>query len=89
MYRLAEPELIEMAYAYEQGTMLRRPPSSAPAIFGDVIPEPSSLTIVTLSLIGSALLRPFRMLANRCGHERRRHFIKRDLALAVDYDPLG
>jgi amidase len=50
----AEPELIAIAYAYEQGTMLRRPPSSAPAIFGDVIPEPSSLTIVALSLIGLA-----------------------------------
>jgi amidase len=48
----AEPELIEMAYAYEQGTLLRRPPSSAPAIPGDVVPEPTSLAIVALALIG-------------------------------------
>ena len=33
----SEPTLIAMAYAYEQGTQMRRPPSSAPPIPGDFI----------------------------------------------------
>jgi hypothetical protein len=33
----SEGELIEMAYAYEQGTMRRRPPTSAPMIAGDYV----------------------------------------------------
>jgi amidase len=47
----SEPTLIEIAYAFEQGTRLRLPPASAPAIAGDLIPEPSAVILVSLALL--------------------------------------
>ncbi len=52
-----EPELIEIAYAFEQGTLLRLPPESAPAIEGDFVPEPSSLVTLFMGFVIVGLLR--------------------------------
>jgi amidase len=48
----SEPELIEMAFAYEQGTQFRVSPSTTPAILGDFVPEPESLRLVMLGAFG-------------------------------------
>ena len=58
----SEPELIELAYAYEQGTRLRRPPESTPPLPGDTITVPESdtataLAILALSGVGFRLYR--------------------------------
>ncbi len=51
----SEPELIELAYAYEQGTLRRVPPASTPAIEGDrvSVPEPSSATVLVAFALGA------------------------------------
>ena len=51
----SEPELIELAYAYEQGTLRRRPPASTPAIAGDrvSVPEPSTATVLIVFALGA------------------------------------
>ena len=49
----SEPELIELAYSYEQGTLRRVAPDSTPGITGDrvTVPEPSSpITLIIISL---------------------------------------
>ncbi|MEO1352731.1 MAG: amidase family protein [Cyanobacteria bacterium J06635_15] len=56
----SEPELIELAYAYEQGTLRRLPPASTPAIAGDRVTVPESgmqnaLLAVGLMIIGVTL----------------------------------
>ena len=53
----SEPELIELAYAYEQGTLRRIAPLSTPVIDGDLVsvPEPVSSTafvVFALSAVG-------------------------------------
>lgn len=54
-----EPQLLELAYAYEQGTLLRVPPASTPAIAAQVsVPESGSskaLLVVTLAIAGYQL----------------------------------
>ncbi|MEM7797279.1 MAG: amidase family protein [Cyanobacteria bacterium P01_C01_bin.118] len=59
-----EPQLIELAYAYEQGTLLRVPPASTPAISAQVsVPESGSskaLLVVTLAVAGYQL-RPRKL----------------------------
>lgn len=51
----SEPTLIELAYAYEQATMLRRPPSSTPPLASEPVPEPGS-TAAGLVLFGLGAL---------------------------------
>lgn len=58
----SEPELIELAYAYEQGTLLRVPPASTPAIAGDRITVPESpvsraLLLIAVGAVGCRLRR--------------------------------
>jgi len=61
----SEPTLLKLAYSYEQGTMLHRPPESTPALEGEVfeydeVPEPSAtigLTAVALVAISLKLKR--------------------------------
>jgi len=58
----SEPTLLKLAYSYEQGTQLRLPPGSTPALAGEefeyeTVPEPSEvgaigLTVVSLAIIG-------------------------------------
>ncbi|MEM9266589.1 MAG: amidase family protein [Cyanobacteria bacterium P01_F01_bin.13] len=54
-----EPQLIELAYAYEQGTLLRVPPASTPALSAQVsVPEPGAnkaLLVITLGIAGYGL----------------------------------
>jgi amidase len=52
----SEPDLIEIAYAFQQGTLLRMPPGSAPAIAGDQIPEPASVGLVVMAIVSAAAL---------------------------------
>lgn len=59
----SEPTLIELAYSYEQATMLSIPPTSTPPLPGEVfeyepVPEPSStaaMTVFGLTVLGSKL----------------------------------
>lgn len=58
----SEPALIELAYAYEQGTLLRVAPDSTPAIVGDRVTVPESpagraLLIIALGAVGHRLRR--------------------------------
>ncbi|MEM9657665.1 MAG: amidase family protein, partial [Planctomycetota bacterium] len=46
-----EPELFEIAYAFEQAIGPRAPPSSTPAIPGDVIPEPNAAMLATFGIL--------------------------------------
>ena len=39
----SEPDLIELAYGFEQGTLLREPPATTPAIEGDVVGLPPGI----------------------------------------------
>ena len=48
----SEPKLIELAYAYEQGTLKRLSPASTPAIKGDLITVPEPGVNRTLLVIG-------------------------------------
>jgi hypothetical protein len=47
----SEPDLIAIAYAFQQGTLLRMPPASAPAIAGDLVPEPTALVLFCCCLL--------------------------------------
>ena len=56
----SEPKLIELAYAYEQGTLHRLPPASTPAIKGDrvTVPEPGgnrALLVIGFVAVGLPL----------------------------------
>ena len=58
----SEPELIQYAYAYEQGSLLRRSPESTPPLPGDTITVPesdivSTLTVLALGCTGFRLYR--------------------------------
>ena len=52
----SEPELIELAYAYEQGTLLRVAPDSTPEIVGDRVTVPESVPGKALLLIALGAL---------------------------------
>ncbi|MGF1479918.1 MAG: amidase family protein [Cyanophyceae cyanobacterium] len=47
----SEPELIQYAYAYEQGTLLRTPPESTPPLSGDTITVPEADTATPLPIL--------------------------------------
>ncbi len=47
-----EETLIKLAYAYEQGTMRRRPPSSTPPLPGETITVPEPSNVATFALLG-------------------------------------
>lgn len=49
-----EPTLLALTYAFEQGTLFRRPPASTPPLEGEAIPEPGSA--VALIVFASAAL---------------------------------
>lgn len=70
----SEPELIELAYAYEQGTLRRMPPASTPAISGDrvAVPEPSSSAVLIVFAVGVIGLQ------QRSGRGDRRLRMKKD-----------
>lgn len=58
----SEPDLIELAYAYEQGTLLRLSPKSTPAIAGDRVTVPEAgttkaLLTMVLGVLGLRLRR--------------------------------
>ena len=60
----SEPELIELAYAFEQGTLRRLSPTSTPAIAGDRVTVPESdvggaLVFIGLSIVGFKLRRNY------------------------------
>ena len=55
----SEPTLLELAYAYEQATQLRLPPTTTPPLPGEEfeyepVPEPS--TVAGLTVFGLAVL---------------------------------
>ena len=49
-----EPKLIGYAYAFEQATLVRKAPSSTPALAGESIgvPEPANIGGIVLGLVG-------------------------------------
>ncbi len=49
-----EPTLLELTYAFEQGTLFRRPPASTPPLESEAIPEPGSA--VALIVFASVVL---------------------------------
>ena len=51
----SEPDLLEFAYAYEQGTMLRVPPSSTPSLMAETtsVPEGNSVMALIVLAVGS------------------------------------
>lgn len=51
-----EPKPIELAYAYEQGTLLRVPPASTPAIAGDQVSVPESDLHKALLAMAAAIM---------------------------------
>ncbi|MBD1833208.1 amidase [Cyanobacteria bacterium FACHB-472] len=55
-----EPTLLGLAYAYEQASLVRRPPTSTPPLAGETIPEPgtvAALGLFALTGIGLRLQR--------------------------------
>lgn len=46
----SEPTLLGLAYAYEQASLVRKPPLSTPPLAGETIPEPG--TVAALGLFG-------------------------------------
>ena len=54
-----EPLLLQYAYAYEQNTLVRQPPSYTPALAGEsiAVPEPTILPAVGVIIFGSITLR--------------------------------
>ena len=54
----SEPDLIEIAFAFEQATGVRVPPTSTPAIEGDlvIIPEPTGAVLTVVALASLSLL---------------------------------
>lgn len=47
-----EPDLISLAYAFEQATLYRRPPESTPPLAGETITVPEPYTIPALAVLG-------------------------------------
>ena len=62
----SEPELIELAYAYEQGTLLRIPPESTPTIAGDrvTVPEAGTHKALLVFALGTVGIRLYTRQKN-------------------------
>ena len=60
-----EPTLLGLTYAFEQGTLFRRPPASTPPLDGESIPEPSSIFALLVVASGALLVLRKRPVLSR------------------------
>ena len=51
-----EPTLLKLTYAFEQGTLFRRPPASTPPLDSKSIPEPGTNALLIVFAFGTVLL---------------------------------
>ncbi|PZO54774.1 MAG: amidase [Phormidesmis priestleyi] len=51
-----EPTLLKLTYAFEQGTLVRRSPTSTPPLAGESIPEPGTAVALIVFAFGTLLI---------------------------------
>ena len=52
----SEPTLLKLAYGFEQGTMVRRPPASTPPLEGETITVPEPGNVAALAFLGMTII---------------------------------